>query len=292
MIVLLGTTNSAIAFSWFGGIPEVANTVPATTQYIDDYVKQLSDVRTIVTTPTVQSEPNPPKYKIQILDLIKQHLEMEKKQFEKTDKMYTSITGARENSESENSDNLYFQNPQSIYNKSRKSTLLKDKDITEEKIVFDSVGKARDSINQRSEYAAIVDKAVSLQTFKETENRFTKIKELLQKISQTKDLKSIAELQARLKGKLTMIQNEATKLQMVAYSRNIFANYVSDLAFDGKQNVGYALGGTLILSIISIILLLKLSQLANTLAKGVTFRHLWRLSTLGNNASPNSRTTK
>ncbi|EJF74691.1 type IV secretion system protein [Bartonella alsatica] len=73
---------------------------------------------------------------------------------------------------------------------------------------------------------------------------------------------------------------------------NIFANYVSDLAFDGKQNVGYALGGTLILSIISIILLLKLSQLANTLAKGVTFRHLWRLSTLGNNASPNSRTTK
>uniref|UniRef100_UPI0035CFAC3C type IV secretion system protein n=1 Tax=Bartonella sp. AC53GZZY TaxID=3243456 RepID=UPI0035CFAC3C len=40
---------------------------------------------------------------------------------------------------------------------------------------------------------------------------------------------------------------------------NIFANYMTDLKFDGKQNVGYALGGTLILSIISIILLFKLS---------------------------------
>ncbi|WP_273756994.1 type IV secretion system protein [Bartonella sp. MM73XJBT] len=56
----------------------------------------------------------------------------------------------------------------------------------------------------------------------------------------------------------------------------IFANYMTDLKFDGKQNVGYALGGALILSIISIVLLFKLSSIANSLAKGVTFRHLWR----------------
>ncbi|MBB4075784.1 type IV secretion system protein VirB6 [Bartonella fuyuanensis] len=67
---------------------------------------------------------------------------------------------------------------------------------------------------------------------------------------------------------------------------DIFANYVTDLKFDGKQNVGYALGGALILSIISIVLLLKLSNIANALAKGVTFRYLWRLDTTGNASPP------
>ncbi|EJF79754.1 type IV secretion system protein VirB6 [Candidatus Bartonella washoeensis] len=72
---------------------------------------------------------------------------------------------------------------------------------------------------------------------------------------------------------------------------NIFANYMTDLKFDGKQNVSYALGGALILSIISIVLLLKLSNIANALAKGVTFGHLWKQSALRDNAS-SSRTTK
>ncbi len=57
---------------------------------------------------------------------------------------------------------------------------------------------------------------------------------------------------------------------------NIFANYMADLKFDGQQNVSYALGGALILSIISVVLLLKLSSIANALAKGVTFGHLWK----------------
>ncbi|MCZ2157905.1 type IV secretion system protein [Bartonella sp. 220] len=60
---------------------------------------------------------------------------------------------------------------------------------------------------------------------------------------------------------------------------NIFANYMTDLKFDGQQNVSYALGGALILSIISIVLLLKLSSIANALAKGITFGHLWKLDT-------------
>ncbi|EJF74692.1 hypothetical protein MEC_01216 [Bartonella alsatica IBS 382] len=216
VIAILGIPNSAMAFwGWGAGAADLSASVPSFSAPSPPPEKLQTQVK-----PKPQpKKPSPPKYYTDIINLLQEHLEIKNKQFEQTEKMYSSITGARENSESENSDDLYFQNPQSIYNKSRKSTLLKDKDITEEKIVFDSVGKARDSINQRSEYAAIVDKAVSLQTFKETENRFTKIKELLQKISQTKDLKSIAELQARLKGKLTMIQNEATKLQMVAYSR-------------------------------------------------------------------------
>ncbi|VEJ44505.1 type IV secretion system protein [Bartonella vinsonii] len=73
---------------------------------------------------------------------------------------------------------------------------------------------------------------------------------------------------------------------------NIFANYMTDLKFDGKQNVGFTLGGVLILSIISIIMLLKLSSIANALAKGVTFGHLWRLNAAGSLPARNNRTIK
>ncbi|WP_208435408.1 type IV secretion system protein [Bartonella phoceensis] len=73
---------------------------------------------------------------------------------------------------------------------------------------------------------------------------------------------------------------------------DIFANYMTDLKFDGEQNVSYALGGALVLSIIFIVLLFKISSIANTLAKGVTFGHLWRLDTARNNATRNNRVIK
>ncbi|WP_208438828.1 type IV secretion system protein, partial [Bartonella grahamii] len=57
---------------------------------------------------------------------------------------------------------------------------------------------------------------------------------------------------------------------------NIFANYLSDMKLDYDQNISFMFGGALILSIISITLLLKLSSVANSLAKGITFGHLWR----------------
>ncbi|UTO28313.1 type IV secretion system protein [Bartonella harrusi] len=63
-----------------------------------------------------------------------------------------------------------------------------------------------------------------------------------------------------------------------SFMMNIFAIYMNDLKFDGKQNVSYALGGALILSILSIMLLFKLSSIASALARGVTFEHLWKLN--------------
>ncbi|BBL53952.1 trwi protein [Bartonella quintana] len=73
---------------------------------------------------------------------------------------------------------------------------------------------------------------------------------------------------------------------------NIFANYMEDLKFDGQQNIGYTLGGALILSITSIMLLLKLSSIASALAKGITFGHLWKHGAGVGNASQKSRTAK
>ncbi|WP_455481894.1 type IV secretion system protein [Bartonella sp. B35(2025)] len=72
---------------------------------------------------------------------------------------------------------------------------------------------------------------------------------------------------------------------------NIFANYMSDMMqiFDGEHNVSYALGGSLILAIISIIFLLKLSSVAHALAKGVTFGHLWKTGAVGSHSSRSGR---
>lgn len=60
---------------------------------------------------------------------------------------------------------------------------------------------------------------------------------------------------------------------------SIFSNYMADLKFDGSQNISYALGGATILSIIFVMLLLKISTIASALAKGVTFKHMWRQGT-------------
>ncbi|CAF26719.1 type IV secretion system protein [Bartonella quintana] len=79
---------------------------------------------------------------------------------------------------------------------------------------------------------------------------------------------------------------------MFSLMMDIFANYMGDLKFDGQQNIGYTLGGALILSITSIMLLLKLSSIASALAKGITFGHLWRHGAGVGNASQKSRIAK
>ncbi|WP_413154183.1 type IV secretion system protein [Bartonella sp. cb54] len=78
---------------------------------------------------------------------------------------------------------------------------------------------ARNVIDQRSQYAAIVDKAISLKAFQEAENRFNAIVALLGQVKNAQDSQSIAELQAKIKGTLAIIENEATKLHMVTHLR-------------------------------------------------------------------------
>ncbi len=82
-----------------------------------------------------------------------------------------------------------------------------------------------------------------------------------------------------------MVKETVFKLMM-----NIFSNYLSDMQIDAAQNIGYIFGGALILSIISIMLLLKLSNIANSLAKGITFAHLWRLEGTARRTSRNNST--
>ncbi|WP_246786249.1 type IV secretion system protein [Bartonella taylorii] len=155
-------------------------------------------------------------------------------------KIYDSITGSRTVTAVPKKDSSWFLlGPQFIYDKTKKSYVatqiptLVDKIITEENYFRP---QSRDSINHRSQYAAVIDKAVSLQAFQETENRLSQITQLLMDVDETKDLKSIAELQARIKAMLAMIQNETAKLQTIAHLRNAEQALISQLK--RERNIG------------------------------------------------------
>ncbi|WP_039761724.1 type IV secretion system protein, partial [Bartonella queenslandensis] len=158
--------------------------------------------------------------------VLNRQLDETKKQLKETGKIYQSITGSRR------SDIIprinigvdYFQNPKSIYDKSgfKSSSLNDDTDskktkmediIINQDLSLLSVSDARQFIEERSQYAAIVDKAVSLQVFGEIKNRFRNIQNVFSMIAAPLDLKAIIELQSYMEGTLSIFQNEAIKLQ-------------------------------------------------------------------------------
>ncbi|WP_273756610.1 type IV secretion system protein [Bartonella sp. MM73XJBT] len=172
-----------------------------------------------------------------LLDLIKNHLE-------KTNEIYSSISGTRTKSKQirEDDGSLLFLNPQLIYNDQKQTQLGKKipqlfrEMIKDENYLRDStVQDARETINERSQYATVIDKAVSLQVFQEIENRFLQIANMLTILDKMTDLKGGTEMQMRMKGVLAMIQNETAKLQMIAHARNIEKTLINRLI--RKRNV-------------------------------------------------------
>ncbi|WP_332065816.1 type IV secretion system protein [Bartonella sp. CB189] len=145
-----------------------------------------------------------------------------KRQLNQSEKIYKSITSNRTSGSTSIDKNVFFlKNPELIYDRNKNTEMLPLLDsIAQNEENYDSVHYTRSVIKARSEYAALMDKAISLQAFEATESRFNKIMELINKIESTKDLKDISELQAHIKAQLAMIQNESTKLQMVAHLRN------------------------------------------------------------------------
>ncbi|WP_455481891.1 type IV secretion system protein [Bartonella sp. B35(2025)] len=213
--VILGASNPAAAISFFGaGATDLNKSVVPSDWFFGKPTKQAK--------PSSPKKPTSSQNYEQILSLMKQQLEMKKKQFEQDEKIYSSITKNRKFGTIQTDHASFFlKNPQSIYSSNNNSDISTwFRNIQQEEEISDSTRDARDTINQRSQHTAIVDKAISLQTLQETENRFSQITKLLNEIKKTQDLKGIAELQAHIKGKLAMIQNEATKLQMVAHLRN------------------------------------------------------------------------
>ncbi|UNE54098.1 type IV secretion system protein [Bartonella machadoae] len=182
----------------------------------------------------------------EIQNLLTQHAEVYKQQLEEEKKIYNSITGNKKEISSLlspleayldlNLRSLDSKTPKSqltsvvdsstyllyardIYRMDRKSHTFDSKEY-EEFSKAQELDLKHEKIDQRLKHAIAVDKAVSLQTFHEAEDRFTKIKKMLEETGKTQDLKTILRIQAQIKGMLATLENEAGKLQMVAHFRN------------------------------------------------------------------------
>ncbi|WP_455476957.1 type IV secretion system protein [Bartonella sp. B41] len=220
--VFLGTPSLSMAFNWGAGVADLGRTTPSSNWL---FWKQPQNK---------QSKPKAAKPSLsqdyaQILELMRKQLEMSEKQLKETEKTHQSITKNKAVSTARTDHTSFFlKNPQAIYNKDRNSDASKlfEKILQEEEISA-STNDVREHIDRRSRHAAIIDKAVSMQAFQDTENRFDQISKLLSQVDQTQDLKSIAELQARIKATLAMIQNETAKLQMVTHLRSAEQELIS-----------------------------------------------------------------
>ncbi|WP_375645550.1 type IV secretion system protein [Bartonella sp. AA56HLJMS] len=214
VVITLGISNPAMAWVWGAGAADLGASVPTT--WPNFFGKSSSNRSKSKKTPQQKKAPSD----AQLLDMLKKHLEEVKK-------IHESITGSQKfdtkklkNVQTDHS-SFFLKNPENLYNRNKPSALSKSlENILKEEEIPVTIHESSSFINKRIQYAAITDKAVSLKTFQEANNRFQQIEELLKEITTTKDLKSIAELQAHIIGMLAMLQNETAKLQMVTHLRN------------------------------------------------------------------------
>lgn len=90
------------------------------------------------------------------------------------------------------------------------------KDILSDEQISGNTNEARTATLEREAKLAATNKAMGMQAFQGAQQRLTQIEGLMNQIGQTQDPKAISELQARIAGEQAAIQNETTKLQMMA----------------------------------------------------------------------------
>lgn len=88
-------------------------------------------------------------------------------------------------------------------------------DIFEREAVDEPFEEARDRIYEREGRQAATDKAAGQRAFEGTSERFDQVDQLTSEISNTEDMKEIAELQARLQGEMAAIQVEMNRVQLM-----------------------------------------------------------------------------
>ncbi|MCZ2157906.1 hypothetical protein NPX99_01185 [Bartonella sp. 220] len=168
-------------------------------------------------------------FRTQLLEAMENQVNISNKQLFRIQQIHDSITGVRiQSTMKKDEGDLLLEAPQHIYNENKEAEIsskfpkfIKDIQAREEEYSQkNTVHETRELIDLRTQYAAILDKVVSLQVFEEADSRFMQIAQYLMEVRDTQDLKSIAELQVHIKSTFAMIQNEATKLQMVAHLRN------------------------------------------------------------------------
>ncbi|WP_332060085.1 hypothetical protein [Bartonella sp. CB74] len=167
---------------------------------------------------------------------------------DRLNKRYTEL-----NSYDVGDNGFFLKNPQHIYDKNKRDkrmnfdVSLKFKEIENKEDYFNknnkqktkrSVHTVREIINERNHDMVISDKALSLHVFEGIMARYNEITGALNTIAK-KDIKDtdLAKMQIQLNGELAMIQNEATKLQMVAHLRNAEKTLIKQLKFNRNAEI-------------------------------------------------------
>jgi type IV secretion system protein VirB5 len=100
-----------------------------------------------------------------------------------------------------------------------------------------SVADAQASIAVRSRTAAMTDKAVGLRAFEGARARLAQIEQLMRQINLTHDAKGAQEIQARIAVEQAAVQNETTKLQLVAMLQRAEERLVEQQKSDLAQRI-------------------------------------------------------
>ncbi|WP_375636795.1 MULTISPECIES: type IV secretion system protein, partial [unclassified Bartonella] len=158
---------------------------------------------------------------LEIIELLKKQLELKKEQLSQTEKAYQAITkGQKTAPQKIDFSSFFLKEPESLYKRDKLSRESYQKVLEEENKIYGSFEQMGKAISRRLQFASILDKAVSLETFENVENRFKYLQHLLDEIQKKENLKDTADLQAHIDGSLAMIQNEFIKMEMVAHLRN------------------------------------------------------------------------
>ncbi|UNF48558.1 hypothetical protein MNL04_07670 [Bartonella krasnovii] len=182
----------------------------------------LTSPPTAPTAPAAPAAPAVPSAEyLKAIELLKKQLTLKKEQLSQTEKTYQAIT-KNQNTGTQKTDfsSFFFKEPESLYKNDKLSRSSYQKVLEEENKVsgtFDEIGKA---IFARLQFLSLLDKAITLKTFSNVENRFKYLNNLFKELQTKENLKDIADLQAHIDGTLTMIQNESIKMQMVAHIRD------------------------------------------------------------------------
>jgi type IV secretion system protein VirB5 len=154
---------------------------------------------------------------------MQEQLETARQQLSEARRMYESVSGSRGFGQLMRNPQLREflpQDMQSVYDATRGGGYAGISggiaEIEEQERFGGSIDDMQRHIAGRQHRAAATDKAVGLRGYAGAQQRLDQLEGLMDAIDQTDDPKAIAELQARINGEQAAIQNEATKLQMIA----------------------------------------------------------------------------
>lgn len=163
---------------------------------------------------------------IQQMKRMKEQLDTAQAQLAEAKRMYEAVTGTRGIGDLMRNSQLREYLPedlQTVYDSANGGGYSgisgSITDILHDEKLSGSVDDMRDAILERSRNAAATDKAVGLRAYEGAQQRLAQIEYLMDEINHTGDQKAIDELQARIAGEQAAIQNETTKLQMIAQLR-------------------------------------------------------------------------